>query len=225
MDDRDARATGALAEWYRGQLSTALDAGSRPAAERVVREALDAGLSAQTIYDDVIGVAMHQIGARWEAGEIGVADEHLATSISFGLVPLVGELSRVAAQRREERIVLAAVEGEQHVLGLRMAADLLEAAGFQVFFLGADVPTEALIELLRRREVSVCALTATMPHVIERLAETVRRIHDETPVLHVLAGGQAATSAPLADPTTATVPDITAVVEAADGLLQGAPLN
>ena len=221
----DARATGALAEWYRGQLGVALDAGSRPAAERVVRDALDAGLSAQTIYDEVIAGAMHEVGARWEAGEISVADEHLATSISFGLVPLVGELNRVASQRREERIVLAAVEGEKHVLGLRMAADLLEAAGFQVFFLGADVPTEALLELLRQRDVSVCGLTATMPHTIERLAETVRRIHEETPVLHVLAGGQAATAAPLVDPTTATVSDVAAVVEAADGLLQSAPLN
>src|SRR5687767_1046800 len=107
MEDGDARATGALAEWYRVQLSAALDAGSRPAAERVVREALEAGLTARAIYDDVIAVAMREIGAKWEAGEITVADEHLATSISFGLVALVSELNRVADRRRDEHVVLA----------------------------------------------------------------------------------------------------------------------
>jgi methanogenic corrinoid protein MtbC1 len=106
-----------------------------------------------------------------------------------------------------------------------MAADLLEGAGFQVFFLGADVPTEALIDLLRRRDVSVCGLSATMPESIERLAATARRIREETPVLHVLAGGQGAVASPMADPTTATVADVTTVVEAADGLLQSASLN
>lgn len=221
----DARATGALAEWYRRQLSTALDAGSRPAAERVVRDALEAGLAARAVYDDVIAVAMREIGAKWEAGEITVADEHLATSISFGLVALVSELSRVAAQRREEHVALAAVEGEHHVLGLRMAADLLEGAGFQVLFLGADVPTDALLDLLCRRDVSVCGLSATMPESIERLATTARLIREQTPILHVLTGGQAAVAAPLADPTTATVADVTTVVEVTDGLLQSAALN
>jgi len=225
MNDRDARATGALADWFRQQLGTALEAGSRPAAERVVREALDAGLEAQTIYDDVIAVAMRGIGDKWERGELTVADEHLATTITFGLVALVSELSRAARQRRSENVVLAAVEGERHVLGLQMAADLLEAAGFHVFLLGADVPTDDLIELLDRRAVSICGLTATMPEARDRLITTVRRIRDETPVLHVLTGGAAAASAPLADPTTATVTDVASVVEAADGLLQSAALN
>ena len=225
MDDRDAHATRSLAEWFRQQLSAALEAGSRPAAEQVVREAVDAGLAAQTIYDDVITVAMRRIGDGWERGELSVADEHLATEISFGLVALVSELSRAAAQRRRERVVLAAVEGEHHVLGLRMAADLLEGAGFQVFFLGASVPTDDLIDLLDRRAVSICGLTATMPEGIERLAATVQRIRNETPVLHVLTGGKGAVAAPLPDPTTATVPDVAAVVEAADGLLQAAALN
>src|SRR3712207_6385574 len=106
MNDRDARATGALADWFRQQLGTALEAGSRPAAERVVREALDAGLEAQTIYDDVIAVAMRGIGDKWERGELTVADEHLATTITFGLVALVSELSRAARQRRSENVVL-----------------------------------------------------------------------------------------------------------------------
>ena len=150
MDAADRDAIDALAAWFRRQLSAALEAGDRSEAERIVREALDARLSRHTIYDDVIAVAMHEIGRRWELGEITVADEHLATSISYGLLALVSELTRVERTRRMEPVLLAAVEGERHVLGLQMAADVLEGAGYPVLSLGGDVPTDDLLEIVSR---------------------------------------------------------------------------
>jgi cobalamin-dependent methionine synthase I len=41
-----------------------------------------------------------------------------------------------------DRRGLAAVEGEHHALGLRMAGYILELAGFEVIYLGADVPLD-----------------------------------------------------------------------------------
>jgi methanogenic corrinoid protein MtbC1 len=38
-------------------------------------------------------------------------------------------------------VTLACVEGELHEVGARMASDFLEMAGFDVRFLGANVPT------------------------------------------------------------------------------------
>jgi methanogenic corrinoid protein MtbC1 len=225
MDAADRHAIAALAVWFRRQLSAALEGGSRIDAERVIREAVDARLPRQAIYDDVIAVAMHEIGAKWEAGELTVADEHLATSISYGLLALLGELVRVEDERRSELVVLAAVEGERHAMGLRMAGDVLEGAGFPVLFLGADVPTFALLDLLERRLASVCGLSATMPNAREHLDRTIRLIGDHLPRVRVLAGGQAAAGYAALSPTAATVDDVASVVEAADGLLQSASLN
>jgi methanogenic corrinoid protein MtbC1 len=225
MDRSEAQAYAALAQRSRRQLTEALQAGSQFEAERVVREALDAGLTKQAIFDDVIAAAMHEVGAKWESGEMSVADEHLATSISYGLLALVSELTRVEERRRDEPIVLCAVQGEQHVMGLRMAADVLEGAGFPVFFLGAGVPTDDLLELLTRKSVSICGLTATMPEAREQLDMTVRLITDLLPQVRVLVGGQAAEGVPYLGPTATRVDDVGAVVEAADGLLQAAGLN
>ena len=47
-------------------------------------------------------------------------------------------------------MLLAAVEGEHHVLGLRMTADALAAAGFDVVYLGADVPEDSLLNAVDR---------------------------------------------------------------------------
>jgi methanogenic corrinoid protein MtbC1 len=225
MDAADGPAISALAALFRRRLSAALEAGSRYDAERVVREAVDAQLPKQAIYDEVIARAMHQIGRRWEAGELSVADEHLATSISYGLIALLSELRRVEDLRRSEQVVLAAVEGERHVLGLEMVADVLEGAGFPVLLLGADVPTDALLELLERRYASVCGLSATMPEARARLVETVRLIEDLMPEVRVIVGGQAGARVAPLGPTAAAVEDVASVVEAADALLQAAALN
>jgi hypothetical protein len=55
-----------------------------------------------------------------------IADEHVATALSHrALLPLQEPL-QIAPPRSRERVVLAAVEGQAHVLGLRMVAYVLE---------------------------------------------------------------------------------------------------
>jgi methanogenic corrinoid protein MtbC1 len=80
-----------------------------------------------------------------------VADEHAATGLSHrALLPLQEPL-QIAPPRSRERAVLAAVEGQTHVLGLRMIADVLEGAGFKVLCLEADLPCRALQAFVAER--------------------------------------------------------------------------
>ena len=120
------------------------------AAERVVDDALAAGLAPAAIQSLVIEPAMERIGRLWEANAITVADEHLATAISQSVLVRLFDRLTVAPPRSRERVLLAAVEGQHHVLGLRMIADVMEGAGFDVLYLGADVPVDALRALRRR---------------------------------------------------------------------------
>ena len=71
-----------------------------------------------------------------------------------------------------EKVLLAAVEGERHVIGLRMVADLLDGAGYRVLFLGADVPTDALVAAIGSHDPVVTALGCTLegPALVEALA-------------------------------------------------------
>jgi methanogenic corrinoid protein MtbC1 len=51
----------------------------------------------------------------------------------------------VAQFRRDRRIVLATPAGELPVVALRMVANLLRGAGYDVVMLGGDVPAVALV--------------------------------------------------------------------------------
>jgi methanogenic corrinoid protein MtbC1 len=60
----------------------AILAGQRAAAVQVAREALRDGTSLQSLYLDVFQPALYEVGARWEANQLTVAQEHIATAIT-----------------------------------------------------------------------------------------------------------------------------------------------
>ena len=70
----------------------ALLPGDEIAAELAVRDALDAApLHRPQIDDEIIAPALWLVGRLWARGEISIADEHLATSISLRVLALERE--------------------------------------------------------------------------------------------------------------------------------------
>lgn len=158
-----------------GLFGDVLCAGDGHAAERVVDDALASGLAPEAVQSLVIGPAMVRIGELWQSRVIGVADEHLATSISQrALLRLFEKISasRVRPGSRE-RVVLAAVEGQHHVLGLRMVADVLEGAGFDVLYLGEDVPVASLRAFVAQHRPGVVGLSFVFASNVRCLGLTV----------------------------------------------------
>jgi len=169
----------------------ALRAADASGAYRVATEALGQGMTTAELYQRVIAPAMHRIGELWERGAITVADEHLATALTSRILAALRPPPAAAVPRRG-RALLAAVEGEQHALGLRMAADLLEDAGYDAIYLGADVPTGALLRAVDSLSPDLVAVTATMSTLARRLETIAAELRRTHPALDVLVGGQAA---------------------------------
>jgi diguanylate cyclase (GGDEF)-like protein len=167
----------------------ALRAADAHSAERVIEEALEQGMSAVEVQTDLIRPAMAWIGELWETSAISVADEHLATAVSQRMLMRLLEPLQTAAPRSRNRVLLAAVEGQHHVLGLRMVADVLEGAGFDVLYLGADVPTGALVEFIRQHEPAIVGLSLSFGGASGKLVETIAAIHDAQAETRILLGG------------------------------------
>ena len=94
----------------------------------------------------MLAPALIEVGVRWEAGDVTVAQEHLATST------VRAAMQRLLADARADVrgvAVLACAPGEQHEIGLLMFAVLLRADGWQVAYLGADTPVPEAVELAR----------------------------------------------------------------------------
>jgi methanogenic corrinoid protein MtbC1 len=163
-------------------------------AYKVASAALESGMSLAALYQRVITPAMHELGRLWAEGAITIADERLATAVTHRVLAALRSPQVFEQPSRSGSegpcALFAAVQGEQHALGLRMAADLLEEDGYRVAYLGADVPTDALLQAVRTLSPDLLALSATIPESTQRLEEAVEAVHKERPQLPLVIGGQ-----------------------------------
>jgi diguanylate cyclase (GGDEF)-like protein len=170
----------------------ALLAGDVRAATTAADEAIAAGLSPAAVHREVIARAMTVVGDRWASGDLTVADEHLATVISTDVLTYLYPRLLTSPPAVRERVLLATAEGEEHALGLRMVADLLDGAGFETRYLGADVPVVDLGDAIARWTPDLLLLSVTMPEAASATLEVVRRAWARGQGPRVVIGGAAA---------------------------------
>lgn len=180
------RLEGLAARFLEAQLT-----GNRAAALRVVMdEGVRAGIPVRTLHLDVIRPAQNEIGRLWEENRVSIAQEHLATGIAqLALATLYPHMPREAPTGK--RVLLACVEGESHDMGPRICSDFLEMSGFDVRFLGADVPTKDLARMVQEWEPNVVALSITLPVHIRGLRLAVKGVREVSTDTPIVAGGYA----------------------------------
>jgi MerR family transcriptional regulator, light-induced transcriptional regulator len=81
------------------------------------------------------------LGEAWATDLIDVHQEHFA---SHKVRNFIEGIWRPLSKSGEHPVILATLPGEQHDLGLHMAACILVSEGIPVMFLGAEVPVKSL---------------------------------------------------------------------------------
>ena len=170
--------------------------GDRKGAIRVlVDEGLKKGVLTAQLQLGVIQEAQREIGRLWQEDRISIAQEHMATAISQVALAYLYELATPPAPNGK-KILMACVEGELHDFPARLAADALDLAGFEVRFLGANVPTDSLLSMISAQKPDLVALSVAMVFNIPALRIAVTRIRERNPELPIAVGGNALTQAP-----------------------------
>ncbi|MET8116372.1 cobalamin B12-binding domain-containing protein [Streptomyces prasinus] len=142
------------------ELWSAVRAGDEYTAVDVVTEALHAGLEPESVLLDVIGAVQHRVGLEWAANRMSVAEEHVATAINDRVIATLSP-HRPAAGRG--RVTIACVDQEWHSLPARLVAETLRLRGWEVDYLGAQVPTAHLIGHVHRTAPAAVCLSSSLP--------------------------------------------------------------
>ncbi|MEP6756838.1 MAG: metalloregulator ArsR/SmtB family transcription factor [Chthonomonadales bacterium] len=165
----------ALIEAFASRYTSALQTGDEEAASNVIRECISAELPMEDIYIDIMQRSLDEVG-HWQAnGNITVADEHLATAITDRLMARVSHFypSKPSTGRR---VILGSVAGNWHSIGLRMIADILNHNGWKAQYLGASVPTDAFVKLVRAKKPQVVIISCMVEEHAAETAQLVRQL-------------------------------------------------
>jgi methylmalonyl-CoA mutase cobalamin-binding domain/chain len=143
-------------------LKQAILNGDYESASAVTKEALEAGIEAETIMKKAIteGIAELEKGLFggdkvWLHPVFLLGMEGVRQSLEV-LEPYFSPKGEVALGR----VVLGTSAGDTHDLGAKMVALALRAAGFEVVYLGRDVPLNRFVDACRETDVDVLAISS-----------------------------------------------------------------
>jgi len=168
-----------------------LVAGKRIAARKFVFDKLANTADAADVYRELLWPAMERIEKLYRADRINAAAEHMATRINRAIADQV-QSHLPQTEPNGKRILIACAEGESEELGAQMCADLFEARGWDVYFVGGGVPNDEILSLAGQLRPELLLIFGTHPAGVpgvRRLIDMIREIGVNATMNIMVSGG------------------------------------
>ena len=145
-----------------GHFVKTLLVGDRPACREVIEKAAECGFSPRQLLLELCWPAQEAIRELYREHKISLAAQHMATRLNRATVDRIcGSLAMEAPNGR--KVMLMCGDSEPEELGGQITADLFEAAGFEVKFLGGGIPNDEVLHILGHWRPDLLVLFATLP--------------------------------------------------------------
>ena len=166
-----------LAELFKQYLEH-LFRGRRAEARRLLLDAQDRGTPASTLLTSIVWPAMEQVADLYRYNHISRIVEHLATRINRMVADQLQGL--LATQPKTgKRMVVVCGDGEGEELSAQITADLFEANGWGVWFLGSGVPNDEVVQFLAHVKPDILCVFGMLPAeapAVRRLIDLIREV-------------------------------------------------
>jgi corrinoid protein of di/trimethylamine methyltransferase len=163
------------------KMSEAIVAGDRAAAAALAEDAVRSGLDLLEVIAQGCVPGLQKVGDLWEQGEYFLPELiSSAESMKAAMAVLEPELARKKiAARMAGKIVIGTVEGDIHDIGKNLVASMLQAGGFEVFDLGADVKLEKFIEKAEAVGAEMICLSALLTTTMTNQRKLIGLLRDK----------------------------------------------
>jgi len=146
-----------------GNIAKALSELSLEETLRLVKEAVSKGIPPTRIVLGGLSPGMKDVGKRYEERTYFLSEllfsAYIMNQCMEILKPLMGKDVQASATGK---VVIGTVEGDLHDIGKNIFIALLEAAGFEVYDLGVDVPASRFVEKVKEVKPDILGLSALL---------------------------------------------------------------
>ncbi|MFB0569770.1 MAG: B12-binding domain-containing protein [Nitrososphaeria archaeon] len=165
-------------------------------AERVAREAAEAGIDPLEAIERALTPAVREVGELFARGEVFLPELIMAgEAMKAGAAVLQPLVSKGKEIHHKGRVVIGTVAGDLHDIGKSIVVAMLIAEGFGVVDLGVDVPTKTFVEEARRLDADIVAMSALLTSALPEMKRVIQLLRGEElrRAAKVLVGGAATT--------------------------------
>lgn len=160
-----------------------------PGAFELAKEALDAGVTPQTILDESLIPAMARVGEKFTEGKIFVPQMLLSAKAMNEAMKHLKTFFLCGDIQRKGVFIVGTVAGDLHDIGKNLVAMMVEGAGWEVIDLGTDVPAEKYISALDAHPGAVCGMSALLTTTMSNMKPMITAIRAKHPETKIVVGG------------------------------------
>ena len=148
-------------------------------------------LGSEAFIEHLLTPLLTLIGERWKTGELRPVHEHMTSSVIRSLTYILRNNNPRSVNA--PRMIVSTPIGQLHELGALLAAIMAELSGWQVTYLGANLPAEEIAAGVKF--TNACALTlsisfATDDHIVPKELRRLKKLIGNDVAL--IVGGRAA---------------------------------
>jgi len=176
-----------------GKINTASpfppDMRGEPGADELTRQALNEGLSPDSILHEGMVIGMERVGKKFSENKVFVPHMLMSAKAMTTAMQHIKPFFLTGAVKRRGTVIIGTVTGDLHDIGKNLVCMMIEGAGWEVIDLGVDVSAEKFVTALKEKPGSVVGLSALLTTTMVNMAGIVKNIKDAQPGTRVIIGG------------------------------------
>ena len=174
-------------ELFEAMRNSILD-GDEELAAKLAVSALNEKLDLTKVMNEGFLKGIQEVGELYQAGEyflpeLVCAADAMKAALEI-LTPALKKASGSAGITKGQ-VVIATVEGDVHDIGKKIVAAMLTAAGYDVYDMGIDVPSDKIIEAVGERKPEVLGLSALLTTTMQEQKNIIALLEKENLRDHV----------------------------------------
>ena len=156
------------------EISLQLQAGKAKIVKKLVQEAIDAGIPAQTILEEGLLSGMNVIGVKFKNNEVFVPEVLVAARAMNQGAALLKPLLMEDGAKAKGKVCIGTVKGDLHDIGKNLVKMMMEAKGLEVIDLGTDVAPETYIQTAKEQDCRIICCSALLTTTMGVMADVVK---------------------------------------------------
>jgi corrinoid protein of di/trimethylamine methyltransferase len=154
----------------------------------LVRAGLEEGLDAEAMMIEGLAAGMVTVGHLYEQQQYFVPEVLLCSDALYAGMELLRPRIQ-HSQHGKGKIIIGTVEGDIHDIGKNLVKLMLEAEGFEVIDLGADVKLDRFVEEQLRTGAEIVALSALMTTSMLAMPVVIDKLKARGSTAKIMVGG------------------------------------
>ena len=173
------------------EISYNLVIGNHNNVDRLTKQALAEGFSANTILDQGLIAGMAIVGVKFRDNIIFVPEVLVAARAMKAGMSHVEPILSASGVEPTGTVVIGTVKGDLHDIGKNLCIMMLRGAGFTVHDLGVDIQPDEFIEEVTDKGAEVLGMSALLTTTMPNMGRTIQAFEDAglRDVVRIMVGG------------------------------------